>query len=95
MSIAVLKSRYKSVTERSGGSHMRFNPTDKYVEYSLDLVEAKKLLNDSSIDFSNRQELLGIIKIIERKLDFHYRHKDFNLANAMAMFKRAKKLLNL
>jgi hypothetical protein len=96
MSIAQLKLRYSQVkAEKRGYKKLGFDPTVKFVEYSLDLVEAKALLSDLNLSFSDRCSILAIIKIIERKLDYHYKHRDFDLALATAQFKRARKLLKI
>jgi hypothetical protein len=97
MSIVQLKSRYSRV-QVAGKRYVRickFCPTEKYVEHSLALVEAKAILHDRELSFMDKYSILTIIKVIERKLDYHYKHKDFNLTLATAEFKRAKKLLKI
>ena len=97
MSIAKLNSRYSQV--QVAGKRIvkvcKFSPTIKYVEHSLALVEAKALLHDRELSFTDKYSILAIIKIIERKLDYHYKHRDFNLTVATAEFKRARKLLKI
>ena len=63
--------------------------------FELALVEAKAILHDRELSFTDKFSILAIIKIIERKLDFHYKHNDFNLAIATAELKRARKLLKM
>ena len=97
MSIVQLKSRYTQVqvAGKRTVKVCKFSPTIKYVEHSLALVEAKAMLHDRELSFTDKYSILAIIKIIERKLDYHYKHKDFNLAIATAEFKRARKLLKI
>jgi hypothetical protein len=97
MSIVQLKSRYSEakVAGKRNAKVCKFNPTLKYIEHSLALVEAKAILHDRELNFTDKYSILAIIKVIERKLDFHYKHKDFNLAIATAEFKRARKLLKI
>lgn len=97
MSIVQLKSRYTQVqvAGKRTVKVCKFSPTIKYVEHSLALVEAKAILHNRELSFTDKYSILAIIKIIERKLDFHYKHRDFDLTVATAEFKRAKKLLNI
>ena len=97
MSIVKLKSRYSRV-QVAGNRIVRickFCPIEKYVEHSLALVEAKAILHNRELSFTDKYSILAIIKVIERKLDYHYKHKDFDLAIATAEFKRARKLLKI
>lgn len=70
-----------------------FSPTTKWVEYSLDLIEAKKLLQTA--DFTTKFQVLSVIKKIESKVKFHENHADFNLQKAIRELRTAKILLRL
>lgn len=96
MSIAQLKARYSQAkVAKRGYKGCTFDPTAKFVEYSLDLVEAKALLCNRELSFTDRCSILTIIKMIERKLDYHYLRPDFDLSLATVQFKRARKLLKI
>ena len=97
MSMAQLKLRYakSKIANRQGRGGIKFNPTVKYVEHSLSLLEAKSLLQDPELSFTDKFSVVEIVKVIERKIEYHYRHKDFDLAVAMAQFRLAKKLLKM
>ena len=74
-------------------SKPRFSPTIKWVEYSIDLVEAKKLLQTA--DFTTKFQLLSVIKKIESKVKYHENHADFDLQKAISDLRLARKLLRL
>lgn len=97
MSMVQLKARYSEVkvAGKRKSKVCKFNPNIKYVEHSLALVEAKAILHDRDLSFTDKFSILAIIKIIERKLDFHYKHNDFDLTIATAELKRARKLLKI
>jgi hypothetical protein len=67
--------------------------TERYVEYSLDLIEAKKELQ--VCDFATKFSLMRLIEQIESKLAYHYKHPNFNFAIATAQVKQARRLLKL
>ena len=70
-----------------------FNPTIKWVEYSIDLIEAKKLLQTA--DFTTKIQLLSVVNKIESKVKYHQNHADFNLQKAVTDLRLARKLLRL
>jgi len=72
---------------------IKFSPTDKWVEYSLDLIDAKRLLQ--TVDFVSRFELLNVIKKIESKVEWHEKHADFNLQAATRNLRTARRLLQM
>jgi hypothetical protein len=70
-----------------------FNPTIKWVEYSIDLIEAKKLLQTA--DFTTKIQLLSVVNKIENKVKYHQNHADFDLQKAVTDLRLARKLLRL
>ena len=98
MSIAQLKQRYSQaqvVKRKFNSKKVQFCPTVKYIQHSLSLIEARAILKDQSVSFSDRCTVMSLLEIIERKINFHYKHKDFNLAVATAQLKQARKLLKI
>ncbi len=98
MNIAQLKQRYTQVKvskRKYSGGKPSFSPTVKYVEHSLSLIEARAILKDQSISFTDRCTVSSLLDVIERKINFHYKHKDFDLAIATAKLKQARKLLKI
>ena len=69
----------------------KINATARYVEYSLDLIEAKKEVCDFVTIFS----VMRVIEKIETKIKYHYNHPNFNMALATAQVKQARRLLKL
>lgn len=72
-------------------SYNKIDATNKWVEYSLDLVELKASVKDA--DFSTRFDIERTIKKVESKIDWMYKHNNFDLNEAVSLYKRAKRLL--
>ena len=90
-----LISRFNVTREKSKFtiSFNKIDATTKWVEYSLDLVEIKALMKTE--DFITRCELENTLKKVENKINWMYKHPNFDLNLASIEFKRAKKLLKL
>jgi hypothetical protein len=85
--------KYKPTDRKYSGGCAKFNPSKKWVEYSLDLIEAKRLLQ--AADFTTKFQLLNVIKAIESKVKFHENHADFDLRSAISDLRLARKLLRM
>ncbi len=88
-----LISKYNTPKAKYKGGVAKFNPSKKWVEYSLDLIEAKSMLQ--AVDFVTRFDLLKVINKIESKIDFHENHSDFNMNSAINDLFTARKLLRM
>jgi hypothetical protein len=69
--------------------------TEKWVEYMLDKHDVNKILMDS--DFATKMDLLEVLQVLERKIDYMYRHPNFSFKKATDMFhilKNATKVAN-
>jgi hypothetical protein len=75
------------------GLYTKIKATEKWIEYSLDVTEMTKLLTKASRE--ERYILLAAMQIAERKRDYMYKHPNFNLKEAIANFKLAKRLLKM
>ena len=73
--------------------YSKIKATEKWIEYSLDVTEMTKLLTKASRE--ERYILLAAMQIAERKRDYMYKHPNFNLKEAIANFKLAKRLLKM
>lgn len=58
--------------------------TEKWVEYMLDKHDINKILMDS--DFATKMDLLEILQVLERKIDYMYKHPNFNFKKATDLF---------
>jgi len=85
--------KYNTPAKKYRGGAAKFNPTIKWVEYSIDLIEAKRLLQ--IVDFTTKFQVLSVVNKIENKVKFHQNHKDFDLRTATIELQKAKKLLRL
>jgi hypothetical protein len=93
--IAALISKYKQRSNAAAGQsvYSRIKATEKWIEYSLDLVEMQKGL--STLSREERYDLLNAITVAERKREYMYRHPNFKLNAAIYEFKRARRLLKI
>ena len=62
--------------------------TEKWVEYMLDKHDVNKILMDS--DFVTKMDLLEVLQVLERKIEYMYRHPNFNFKKATDLFHRLK-----
>jgi hypothetical protein len=62
--------------------------TTKWVEYMLDKHDINKILMDS--DFATKMDLLEVLQVLERKIDYMYKHPNFEFKRATDLFHRLK-----
>ena len=89
--VNALLSKYSAPKSKYKGG--KFNPSKKWVEYSLDLIEAKRLLQVA--DFTSKFDLVKVINQIENKVKFHENHVDFDFNSATRNLRLARKLLRM
>ena len=71
----------------------KIDATNKWVEYSLDQIDLKTALKTAS--FTDKCVILKALQIVERKLEYHYKHKNFCMSTATAQLKQARRLLKM
>ena len=94
MSIALARMYTKSsVKSKIVIAYDKIDATKKWVEYSLDQVSLNKALQTAS--FTDKCIILQALKVVERKLEYHYKHKNFCMSTATAQLKQARRLLKM
>lgn len=73
-------SNFAKYDSKKKGYPKDFNPTHKWVEYTIDVKEMRRLLTIASYD--DKVKLNRYIDIAERKRAWHYRRDDFDLKTA-------------
>jgi len=58
--------------------------TEKWVEYMLDKHDVNKILMNS--DFATKMDLLEVLQVLERKIDYMYKHPNFDFKKATTLF---------
>lgn len=93
--VALFASKYPKHAQKYDGPSIYNNikATEKWIEYSLDLTEMTKMLTNATRE--ERYVLLTAMQIAERKRDWMYKHKNFDMQEAIATFKRVKRLLKM
>jgi hypothetical protein len=67
--------------------------TTKWVEYMLDKHDVNKILMDS--DFTTKMDLLEVLQVLERKIDYMYKHPNFDFKKATNLFHILKSALKV
>ena len=62
----------------------KIKATEKWVEYSLDIVDMNRILMKS--DFDTKWRLMEALDVAERKRKYMYNHKNFKLKRATELF---------
>jgi hypothetical protein len=91
--VKMLITKYNVPKAKFKGGKPKFDPSKKWVEYSLDLIEAKSMLQ--AVDFVTRFDLLKVINKIESKIYYHENHADFDFRSATNDLRSARKLLRM
>jgi hypothetical protein len=91
--LKLLLSKYPEVKRKYKGVRVKFNPNNKWVEYRLDLLEARALLQ--AADFVTKFDVEKLIKRIESKLYYHENHEDFSIKVAGESLRSARRLLKM
>lgn len=96
MSYAMFKARMYTKSKTKDKTHVvydKINATAKWVEYSLDQIDLNNALKTAS--FTDKFIILQALKVIESKLAYHYKHKNFEMSTATAQLKQARRLLKM
>ena len=71
-------------------SYYKVKATEKWVEYSLDIVDMNRILMKS--DFDTKWRLMEALDVAERKRKYMYNHKNFKLKRATELFELCRDL---
>lgn len=83
-------NKYKPSNTAAGFStYDRVKATEKWLEYSLDIMDMQTAMMQS-LDFNEKYELAQALEVAERKRAYMYRHRNFDLARASCLFNAVK-----
>lgn len=68
----------------------RVKATEKWVEYSLDIVDMSRII--MTVDFNTKWRLAEAMEVAERKKAWMYKHKNFDAKRAATLFDAVKHL---
>lgn len=71
-------------------SYYKVKATEKWVEYSLDIMDMSSILMAS--DFNTKWKLMEALEVAERKKAWMYKHKNFDVKRAIKLFDAVKHL---
>jgi hypothetical protein len=88
-----LINRYNSTSKSKGFSKYSEIPASKkWAEYSIDEVEIRRLMQGA--DFIEKFGAEKALSVVRRKIDYMYKHPNYNINEATAYYKKLKRLLN-
>jgi hypothetical protein len=94
-SLAILLKRYGSA---QGSKTKGFPPyynidaTTKWAEYSIDELKLIKLIQTA--DFIEKFDAEKALSVVRRKIEYMYKHKNFDHSEAVAYYKKLKRAIN-
>jgi hypothetical protein len=90
--LSVLLNRHnQSKTNKSKG-FFKYNlipATEKWAEYSIDVYNLKKLLQGA--EFKDKFTILQALKVAEAKVEYMYKHSNFEINEATKLYKKLKR----
>lgn len=95
MSIMLAKQYMSFSSDQKGFiSYDSIDATESWIKYSLDQIILKKTLQ-SNISFIDRCIVLQALKKVEKKIEYHYNHKNFCLSVATSTLKDYRKQIGI
>jgi len=89
--LGLLVNRYNSTSKTKGFvNYSEIPASKKWAEYSIDEVKIKELMQ--GVDFIEKFAAEKALAVVRRKVDYMYKHPNFNLSVATAYYKKLKKL---
>ena len=89
--LLTIVKRYNSPTKSKGiTSYDKVPASKKWAEYSADEYKIRELMKGA--DFMDKFEAEKALNVIRRKIEWMYKHPNFNLSDAASMYKKLKKL---
>jgi hypothetical protein len=83
-------NKYNTSNKSTGFSvYDNVKATEKWLEYALDIVDMQDAMM-RSLDFDEKYMLAQALVVAERKRDYMYRHKNFDLKRASTLFNAVK-----
>jgi hypothetical protein len=93
MAIAATVSKYNK--QQSKGdfkqNYHKIAATRKWVEYSLDIMDMQREMMQTK-NYDLKCSLLEALEVAERKRQWMYNHKNFNLEKALSLFNILKNI---
>jgi hypothetical protein len=87
-----LVKRYTAVSKFKGITKFDEIPaSSKWAEYSIDEMKILELMK--GVDFIEKFEAEKALTIVRRKINYMYRHPNFDLSEATSKYKKLKRLI--
>lgn len=83
-------NKYNASNKSAGFStYDSIKATEKWLEYSLDVMDMQDAMM-RSLDFNEKYMLAQALVVAERKREYMYKHKNFDLKRASTIFNSVK-----
>jgi hypothetical protein len=90
--LSILVKRYVSTSNSKGFlAFDKIPASKKWAEYSIDEVKIRALMK--GVDFIERFEAEKALAVVKRKIDYMYKHPNFDVSEATLMYKKLKRLV--
>lgn len=90
--LSALVKRYNSTTKSKGFvDYYKIPASEKWAEYSLDEYRIRQLMK--TVEFTDKFEAEKALEVVRRKVDYMYKHPNFNVYQASALYKKLKRLV--
>ena len=92
--LSALISRYNNPLKTKGFSaYDNIEASKKWAEYSLDEIKIKTLMKTAT--YGEKFEAERALGVVRRKIEYMYKHRNFEINEATAYYKRLKRLINV
>lgn len=90
--LSILVKRYVSASKTKGFSaYDEIEASKKWAEYSVDEYKIRQLMQ--GVDFTEKFDAEKALTIVRRKIDYMYKHQNFDVSEATLMYKKLKRLV--
>lgn len=88
--LALLVKRYTSTSKtKSFSLYDNIQASKRWAEYSIDEENIRELMQD--LEFTQKFEAEKALSIVRRKVEYMYKHRNFNIVEATRYYKKLKR----
>jgi hypothetical protein len=90
--LSILVKRYTSTSKTKGFSaYDEIDASKKWAEYSVDEYKIRQLMQ--GVDFTEKFDAEKALTIVRRKIEWMYKHRNFDVSEATLYYKKLKRLV--
>jgi hypothetical protein len=90
--LSILVKRYTSTSKsKAFSAYDEIDASKKWAEYSVDEYKIRELMRN--VEFTEKFEAEKALSIVRRKIEWMYKHRNFNVSEATSNYKKLKRLV--